>query len=192
MDNHWSSTKFCSSQFRGLHVVNTKSDQNAIKAAIAKAKGYDDLEAVVGPWTGEAEFEAIARALEERDGRTPKMEESEKTDEGKGKEKEKEEKEKEKEKEKEDVPVRPASPSATVASESAESEPTTTTGSQVSAQDFLADLRTPVKSRSPDLTLLRAPLVPSNELRMPVPALVSGKDLPTPTPSQAAESPESV
>ena len=91
MDNHWSSTKFCSSQFRGLHVVNTKSDQNAIKAAIAKAKGYDDLEAVVGPWTGEAEFEAIARALEERDGRTPKIEEGEKTDEGKGKEKEKEE-----------------------------------------------------------------------------------------------------
>lgn len=126
-----------------------------------KAKNYNDVESLVGTWTGEQEFEAIVQAIESLNGRTPMVED--------------------------DPPAEASSPSVTVTSEPVEND-SAIEQSQISTQD-LSELKTPVKSRSPDLSLLRAPLGPSSELRMHIPALISGKDLPTPTPSQG-ESPE--
>ncbi|EKM61686.1 uncharacterized protein PHACADRAFT_248448 [Phanerochaete carnosa HHB-10118-sp] len=175
LNNHWSGTKFCSSQFRGEHVSGNKSTQTAMKNAIAQAKSYDDLEKLVSPWTGEREFEEIVSAIEARDrDRQPKIED--------------------------DAPALSEATSsctaaaAAVAAETAkaterENSPAASEGAEsatlstVSSQD-LSTVKTPVQSHSPDLSLLRAPLVPANELRIPVPAAVSGEDVPTPTPSQ--------
>ena len=59
-------------------------------------------------------------------------------------------------------------------------------GSDVENQPDLAadraEVKTPPTSRTPDSTLLRAPLVPANEALMPVPAFVLGRDVQTPTP----------
>ena len=148
LDNHWSSTKFCSSQFRGLHVEGTRSTQNTFKEGIVKGKSYDDVEKLAGGWTGEKDFEEIVRAIDARDGRTPR------------------------------IAADPA-PETAVAAASPPAE------SEASSAPDWAELKTPVTNRSPDAALLRAPLGPANDARMPIPALIAGKDVPTPTPSQA-------
>jgi len=61
LDNHWASTKFCVSQFKG-----PKSANKARRAAVIKAKGYDDLDALVGPWTGSDELAVIQAAIDAR------------------------------------------------------------------------------------------------------------------------------
>ncbi|KIP11107.1 hypothetical protein PHLGIDRAFT_100023 [Phlebiopsis gigantea 11061_1 CR5-6] len=142
LDNHWSSTKFCASQFRGLHVEGTRATQNTFKEGIVKGKGYDDVAALVGAWTGEQDFAEIVRAIDARNGRTPPVDAD---------------------------PAEAASPLSLPSEASQEG----------------AELKTPVTNRSPDAALLRAPLGPANDARMPVPALIAGKDVPTPTPSQA-------
>lgn len=40
------------------------------------AKTYEDLDELVGPWTGEKEFQEIVEAIEMRDGRRPVFAES--------------------------------------------------------------------------------------------------------------------
>ncbi|KAI9510786.1 hypothetical protein F5148DRAFT_1176466 [Russula earlei] len=61
LDNHWASTKFCVSQFK-----DSKSSNKALRAAVIKAKGYSDLGALVGPWTGSDEFASIKAAIDAR------------------------------------------------------------------------------------------------------------------------------
>lgn len=178
LNNHWSSTKFCASQFRGEHSKGNRASQTAMKNAITHAKGYDDLDELVGPWTGEQVFAEIVEAIEARNGdRQPKIDETApaSTDSS--------------------VAATAATDAATVAAtESAqvaeqENSPAVSEGAEsatlstASSQD-VQDLKTPVQSHSPDPALLRAPLAPANESRMPVPSLVSGEDVPTPTPSQ--------
>lgn len=194
INNHWSSTKFCSGQFSGSHVVGTRADQTVLRKAISEGKGYEDVDALVAPWTGAEEFDAIVRAIEARDGRRDPVLDLD-----------------------EPAPApavaaaapakaeaEAASPSVTIATESAEQDAegaaaareqsqasasqSSVTLSQASSLDMEA-FKTPVTGGSPDPALLRAPLGPANEARMPVPALVSGKDVPTPTPSQV-HSPE--
>ena len=54
-----------------------------------------------------------------------------------------------------------------------------TTGAEVEE----APLSTPPNSITPDLDVLRTPRLPLNELRMPIPAGVSGRDALTPSPT---------
>ena len=61
LDNHWASTKFCVSQFKGR-----KSANKALREAVIKAKGYDDLDSLAEPWTGSDEFAAIKAAIDAR------------------------------------------------------------------------------------------------------------------------------
>ncbi|KAH9984062.1 hypothetical protein BJV74DRAFT_878791 [Russula compacta] len=61
LDNHWASTKFCVSQFKGR-----KSANKALREAVIKAKGYANLDALVEPWTGSDEFAAIKAAIDAR------------------------------------------------------------------------------------------------------------------------------
>ncbi|KAI0294696.1 hypothetical protein B0F90DRAFT_1670397 [Multifurca ochricompacta] len=61
LDNHWASTKFCVSQFKAR-----KSANKALREAVIKAKGYTDLDALVGTWTGDEEFTAIKASIEAR------------------------------------------------------------------------------------------------------------------------------
>jgi len=55
------STKFCTSQFKAR-----KSANKALRNAIIKAKGYDDLDGLVKDWTGADELTAIEAAIEAR------------------------------------------------------------------------------------------------------------------------------
>ncbi|KAH9988202.1 hypothetical protein BJV77DRAFT_1061460 [Russula vinacea] len=66
LDNKWASTKFCVSQFKGRKSANKK-----LREAVVKAKGYADLDALVGPWTGSDEFAAIKAALDARASAPP-------------------------------------------------------------------------------------------------------------------------
>ncbi|PCH34386.1 FMN-linked oxidoreductase [Wolfiporia cocos MD-104 SS10] len=69
LNNHWSSTKFCTSQFKGPHVNTSRADTKVFHEAIMHAKGYDDIASRVKPWTGEEEFKAIVATIESRHGR---------------------------------------------------------------------------------------------------------------------------
>lgn len=71
LDNHWSSTKFCLTQFKGTRSALSKTDIHELKSRIAKAKRYEDVEDIVGSWTGEEEFKEIMRATEARPLRIP-------------------------------------------------------------------------------------------------------------------------
>lgn len=66
LDNHWASTKFCVTQFKGTRLEVSKTDAHELKSRIAKAKGYEDIEDIVGSWTGEEEFNEISRIVEAR------------------------------------------------------------------------------------------------------------------------------
>lgn len=66
LDNHWASTKFCVTQFKGTRSEVSKTDAHELKSRIAKAKGYEDIEDIVGSWTGEEEFKEISRIVEAR------------------------------------------------------------------------------------------------------------------------------
>jgi len=61
LDNHWASSKFCVSQFKGRKFAN-----KALREAVIRAKGYDDLDSLLEPWTGGDEFAAIKAAIEAR------------------------------------------------------------------------------------------------------------------------------
>ncbi|RPD64574.1 FMN-linked oxidoreductase [Lentinus tigrinus ALCF2SS1-7] len=68
LGNHWSSTKFCSTQFQGQHKSASRADLKALREAIVHAKSYEDMEEHVAPWTGEKEFAEIVEAIERRGG----------------------------------------------------------------------------------------------------------------------------
>jgi tRNA-dihydrouridine synthase 2 len=122
-------TKFCVAQFKSTYVKLTKAEGRKIKEALSRAKSYDDLAAMVGPWTGKDELEEIATALEARTQRGYKDRE----DEGTG------------------------------------------------VEESLTC--TPMGTMNPEPPGPGAPLGPSNG-RFPLPALVSGHDAVTPTPTQ--------
>ncbi|KAJ7597840.1 FMN-linked oxidoreductase [Mycena floridula] len=67
--NHWALTKFCTAAFKGSHSTQTKKDQIAVRQRIIAAKGFDELEDMVGSWTGAEELEEIAKALAARPSR---------------------------------------------------------------------------------------------------------------------------
>ncbi|KAI0706259.1 FMN-linked oxidoreductase [Cerioporus squamosus] len=68
LGNHWSSTKFCATQFQGRHENTSRNELKALRETIVRAKGYEDMETLVAPWTGEQEFAEIVKAIESRGG----------------------------------------------------------------------------------------------------------------------------
>ncbi|KAI0325421.1 FMN-linked oxidoreductase [Cubamyces sp. BRFM 1775] len=68
LNNHWTSTKFCATQFQGAHENARRNDLKAMREAIVRAKCYEDLDAFVAPWTGEQEWAEIVEAIEQRGG----------------------------------------------------------------------------------------------------------------------------
>lgn len=78
LNSHWSVTKFCVSQFKGHHVNYTKKQEHALREGIVKSRSFDEVEHVVGSWTGEQVFRDIAAAIEARPPR--RIEYGEETD----------------------------------------------------------------------------------------------------------------
>ncbi|SJL15747.1 uncharacterized protein ARMOST_19252 [Armillaria ostoyae] len=75
LNSHWSVTKFCISQFKGHHVNYTKKQEHALREGIVKSRSFDEVEHVVGSWTGEQVFRDIAAAIEARPPRRIEYEE---------------------------------------------------------------------------------------------------------------------
>jgi tRNA-dihydrouridine synthase 2 len=146
MDNHWMSTKFCISQFKGR-----KSANKALRNAIIKAKGYADLDALVKDWTGSDELDVIKAAIETRATAPPILLPA--SDDG-------------------SISPPPALPLK-------------------SCEEIVS---TPPGWRgNPDPAVVHgAPLLPTNERRIPVPAGISKRDSGTPTPLALPPSTEHV
>ncbi|KAF5345189.1 hypothetical protein D9758_009700 [Tetrapyrgos nigripes] len=66
LDNHWSLTKFCVSQFKAPIVASTKAEDKRVRETIIKARSYDDVTEIVGDWTGENDFKEIVETIEAR------------------------------------------------------------------------------------------------------------------------------
>ena len=159
LGNHFSSTKFCAAQFRGSHAEGSKAEQVNSHKIIACAKDYDALSSLVdNNWNGEEVFADIVRAIESRNGRIPPLSTTE-------------------------PPVAVASAPPTPASDEGilgtSSDAKNKPGIRPNPDE---DPKTPSYSNSPDPSVLLAPLLPANDARKPVPAFVSGRDVPTPTP----------
>jgi len=73
LDNHWASTKFSVSQFKGSRAKSTKAANKAVREAIIRAKDYADVESLVGEWTGEDELRAIEEAVAQRERSGPPL-----------------------------------------------------------------------------------------------------------------------
>lgn len=147
--------------FKGEHVNMSKADLKGIRAAIQKAKGYDDMEQYIGKGTGEEEFREIVAAIEKRGGQRAKVQV---------------------------VHHDPATAASTQAQtcdtkpeDASQTQADRTLTSTLSATDSKDGLHTP-PTGTVDPSVMNAPLVPANEMRMPLPAMVTGK-LPTPTPT---------
>ncbi|KAH9926510.1 uncharacterized protein B0H18DRAFT_954777 [Fomitopsis serialis] len=171
LGNNWGVTKFCTSQFQGTRVNASRSDLKNLRAAIQKAKDFEGMEDVIGTGSGEAEFREIVEAIEKRGGRRVKVQ----------------------------VLNRGADATRdSAASAPAETENVATEGptsgisekapqtehvprSTADANDSRDDLHTPPTGTA-DPSVMNAPLAPANEMRMPLPAMITG-ELPTPTPT---------
>ncbi|KAI0053475.1 FMN-linked oxidoreductase [Auriscalpium vulgare] len=66
LSNYWGSTKFCVSQFKGARISSSKSAATAVRTAVIKARGYEELDDVISGWTGAEEFRAIEEAIARR------------------------------------------------------------------------------------------------------------------------------
>ncbi|KZT73377.1 FMN-linked oxidoreductase [Daedalea quercina L-15889] len=177
VNNHWSLTKYCSSMFIGDHVNGSRSDLKNVRAAIQQAKCYEDMEQITGTGTGEDEFRGIVEAIQKRGGRRVKVQILN-GDSG-------------------PMSSKGFSDSATTeATTTATDVPTTSAGPEdapSTAQSECSSKLTPEadgtrdRLQTPptgpaDPSLMNAPLAPANEMRMPLPAMITG-ELPTPTPT---------
>ncbi|KAI0964534.1 hypothetical protein AcW1_001332 [Taiwanofungus camphoratus] len=153
LNNHWASTKFCATQFKGVHVVASRADMKELRETIVKAKGYDDMEKHVAPWTGEQEWSEIVSAMEKRGGRRAPVQVLG-----------------------ESIVTTQQQSAASAAEDGKENDETSSR-----TPEYREELKTP-PCGPPDPAVQRAPLAPANELRMPLPAIITG-ELPTPTPT---------
>ncbi|KAE9400932.1 FMN-linked oxidoreductase [Gymnopus androsaceus JB14] len=70
LDNNWSLTKFCLSQFKSPHTKpNGKAEERRVRESIVKSRSFEDVVDVAGGWTGEEDFREIVRAIEARDAK---------------------------------------------------------------------------------------------------------------------------
>ncbi|XP_006453990.1 hypothetical protein AGABI2DRAFT_189317 [Agaricus bisporus var. bisporus H97] len=64
LDNNWSLTKFCVTQFKGGRVNIKKAESIKTRQMLAQAKGYESTTELVGEWTGEDEMKRIIETIE--------------------------------------------------------------------------------------------------------------------------------
>jgi len=64
--NHFSLTKFCINQFKGTRSAVLKAESHALRQTISQAKDYSSLVEIMGPSSGEEDFQQIVKAIEER------------------------------------------------------------------------------------------------------------------------------
>ncbi|KZV66563.1 FMN-linked oxidoreductase [Peniophora sp. CONT] len=73
LNNHWASTKFSVSQFKGTHKATTKASSKQVREGIIKARRYEDVDSIVGSWSGEEELRTIERVVLERERNGPPL-----------------------------------------------------------------------------------------------------------------------
>jgi len=65
LDNHWSLTKFCVSQFKSRTL--NKLEQKRVRDRVVASKSFDGVKDIVGEWTGEQEMQEIIKAIQHRE-----------------------------------------------------------------------------------------------------------------------------
>ncbi|KAL5519406.1 DUS2 [Sanghuangporus vaninii] len=165
LDNHFSNTRFCAVTFKGANKDVRKAERQNIVQQIHRAKSYDDLnEFVGGLWNGDEEMREIERSIDSRVNSVL-------------------------------YPLEPVSLRSIQeeAREEAEEnlkslyidskenlEPVTPMGDLWVKEIVSA---TPLDRENPEPASTNAPLLPSNERRLSLPALILGEDTPTPSPT---------
>jgi tRNA-dihydrouridine synthase 2 len=173
-------------QFKGSHGQLKKSERKDIRDVLSRAKSYEDLDEFVGGmWNGEDEMKEIVRCIESRPSRATE----------------------EKGKNLVDLAklltasiARHAQPKNAEATGGASSKPQESSsgglpssavnpidGTNVEDDDATPDddaaLSTPPDRVNPEPDALKTPRLPLNDKLMPIPAMISGRDAPTPTPT---------
>jgi len=156
----WALTKFCSTQFKGGRVELSKDDMKIYKEVINRGKSYDDISSLVdGTWNGEQEFAEIVKAIDSRVGRKPPHVHLASS-----------------------LTYLPPTEGVTYPKpKPPKIEPVQISSSEDTETALEGGLKTPPTS-GPDPALLHAPRSAANDLRIPIPAVISGSDAATPTP----------
>lgn len=148
--NHWSSTKFCVTQFKGVYKDVKKAERQKVKDMLTKAKRYEDVDEIVGStWNGEEVLNEIRECVEARERDQLSEEHSRET---------------------------------------SVTEATMSDGTTIDAEVDISgdgDLlpTTPFETReNPEPAALDAPKMPLNGRLKNLPALILGRDAPTPSP----------
>ncbi|TFY63686.1 hypothetical protein EVJ58_g3109 [Rhodofomes roseus] len=162
---YWGLTKYCAGMFEGKRTNRTRSELKDIRASIRGAKGYKDIEGYAGTGSGEEEFREIVQAIEQRGGRRVKVQVLNSTS-TTGKT------------EAAATEAAPSMISDKVPKSARDEHALTSTSDGDESKD---GLHTP-PTGSVDPSVMNAPLAPTNEMRMPLPAMITG-ELPTPTPT---------
>ncbi|KAJ4470919.1 hypothetical protein J3R30DRAFT_3531844 [Lentinula aciculospora] len=159
LDNNWSLTKFCLSQFKSPHTKsNGKAEDKRVRETIVKSRSFDDVVGIAGGWTGEEDFKEIVRAIETREAKVH-----------------------------EELRLSTAEVQQAISSTAADSISTDDVSQSVSILSRVVEARsgckyiTPPGTQNPHPPASGAPLI-SDAPRL-LPALISGQDPLTPTPT---------
>jgi tRNA-dihydrouridine synthase 2 len=154
LDNHWSLTKFCVTQFKGNHVSIKKAESIKNRQMLAQTKGYEGITEFVGEWTGEDEMKRIIETIESNPPRLRRMHIIVSTSNGEN-------------------PAAPLSTAGTV--------PSAVPSSIASSSDEDISYTTPQNTQNPEPPSSGAPFLPHNfQSKVPLPAK---SDPVTPTPT---------
>ncbi|PFH49058.1 hypothetical protein AMATHDRAFT_76421 [Amanita thiersii Skay4041] len=163
LDNYWGLTKFCIAQFKGQYVTMKKSEATQLRKTLSQSKSYDSVADMVGnEWTGEEVFQEIVQAIKARPPREHRI-------------------------------LMPDSTVVTqhivkegVTSHSTPNGPQfndhTPMASDTPLEDTIEGILTPEGTQNPEPPGPGAPFLPS-EIRRPQPAIITGHDALTPTPT---------
>jgi tRNA-dihydrouridine synthase 2 len=73
LQNHFSLTKFCVNQFKGTRVAVSKAESLAFRQTLSQAKDYSNLMEIMGPSSGEEDFQQIVKAIKEHPPKNRRM-----------------------------------------------------------------------------------------------------------------------
>jgi len=155
LDNHFSSTKFCMMSFKGGYSLLKKPERTELRDAMSRTKSYDDCEPLVD---GLWTGEDVMNDLIdsiESRGSRPA------------------------------ALIEEGSRGAATEEQLIDKLVQSPSESDEKSPVDLPQSTPPEKRENPEPVTLNAPLLPRNERLVPVPAAISGIDIPTPTPSPA-------
>ncbi|KAF8203882.1 tRNA-dihydrouridine synthase 2, partial [Pholiota molesta] len=73
LQNHFSLTKFCVNQFKGMRVEVTKAESQSLRQTLSQAKEYDHLKDLMGPRSGAEDLQEIIKSIEDNPPRQHRM-----------------------------------------------------------------------------------------------------------------------